>query len=313
MTAVHDPAQAAAWMKQAARALGFDAVGVARARRSPLAQHVEDAVAAGRMDPTPYLRERLDQRLDPTLLLPGARSVVVVMMGYAEDPPEPPAQPHLKVARYAARRDYHNPFIKKLRSLRRRLRERFPGADAYVSSDTGAVLERGWAQEAGLGWIGKSGMLLSTRLGTYTLLGSMVCTVEMTPDPPGMDHCGDCTACLDGCPTGAIVAPQVVDARRCITAHTVEQPRDEMDPHAPPTHGWVFGCDVCQDVCPWSRRGVLNAALPGRPELAFLRVDDLTTRDGAGLPSLEGTPLSRAKVKGLVRNARHATRQAPGS
>ncbi len=303
----HDPLAAAAWVKDACRALGFDGVGIARAGPAPHASHVREAVEGGRMDPMPYLKDRLEERLDPTRLLPGAQSVVVVMMGYAQERPTPPKDPFLKVARYAARRDYHNPFIKKLRRLRKSLRERFPGADAYVSSDTGAVLERAWAQQAGLGWIGKSGMLLNTRLGSYTLLGTMITTVALAVDEPGMDHCGTCTACLTGCPTGAIVAPQVVDARKCITAHTVENPGEVIEPGAPPTHGWVFGCDVCQEVCPWSHRGVLNPALPGRPELAFLRVEDLTTRGGAQLPTLDGSPLARAKVKGLVRNAKHAS------
>ncbi|MBI5496975.1 MAG: tRNA epoxyqueuosine(34) reductase QueG [Deltaproteobacteria bacterium] len=299
------PEQAAAWMKEQARALGLDAVGIARAGPTPDADQFRAALAAGRLAGVPYLDERVAERCDPRLLVPGARSVVVVAMGYADARPPRPDGPHLQVARYAARRDYHNPMIKKLRSLRRRQREAWPGSDAYVAADTGAVLERAWAQQAGLGWVGKNTMLLSTRLGSYTVLGSMVTTVELAPDAPGTDHCGTCTACLTACPTGALVAPHVLDARRCITTHTVENPGDDVAADAPPFHGWVFGCDVCQEVCPWADRGTANAALPARADLAFLPVKGLTTLDAAELiPSLAGTPLARAKVKGLIRNAR---------
>jgi epoxyqueuosine reductase len=298
------PATRTAWFKQEARALGFDAAGVARATESPYAGEFREAVASGRMDPVPYLAQRVDERCDPRVLLPGAQSVVMVQMGYAEPRPPAPAEPHLMVARYAARRDYHNPMIKKLRALRSRMRARWPDADAYVSSDTGAVMERAWAERAGLGWIGKSSMLLSRTLGTYTLLGAFITTLDLEPDAPGTDHCGTCTACLDACPTGAIVAPRTVDARRCITAHTVETPGPTLREDAPPLHGWVFGCDVCQEVCPYAKRGVVNPALGGRPELAHLRlVDLLDNRASDSLPTLQASPLMRAGVHGLVRNA----------
>ncbi|MEW5848774.1 MAG: tRNA epoxyqueuosine(34) reductase QueG [Myxococcota bacterium] len=306
-----DPVTAAAWVKSQARALGFDDVGIARADLAPDAHHFRRALAEGRMDPIPYLSERVPERCDPRVLLPGARSVVVVMMGYLEPRPEPPAEPHLKVARYAARRDYHNPFIKRLRSLRGRLRAEYPGTDAYVAADTGAVLERSWARAAGLGWIGKNAMLLSRTHGTYTLLGSLITTLELAPDAPfTADHCGTCTRCLDACPTGALTEARTLDARRCITAFNVECFDDELPPHAPPLHDWVFGCDICQEVCPWGSRGVLNPQLASRAELAFIPTSALDSRATvASLPELTGTPLARAGVKRLQRNAR--ARQKP--
>lgn len=301
-----DPVEAAQWLKQQAMQLGFDAVGVARAGPAAGSARFRQALHDGRLDPLPYLHQRVEERCDPRVLLPGAQSVVMVLMGYAEPRPPTPHEPHLKVARYAARRDYHNPFIKRLRRLRARIRQRWPHADAYVASDTGAVLERDWAQAAGLGWLGKNAMLLSRAHGSYTLLGSLITTLELAPDAPVADHCGTCTACMDACPTGAITAAGQVDARRCITTHTVETPGPALAPDAPDTHGWVFGCDVCQEVCPWNRQGVLNPALPGRAELAFLPTRLLLDNMAqAVFPTLRGTPLARAGFPGLTRNATH--------
>jgi epoxyqueuosine reductase len=252
------------------------------------------------------MQARVEERCDPRNLLPGARSVVMVMMGYREPRPPAPPEPHFKVARYAARRDYHNPMLKKLRALRRHMKLRWPGSKTYVSVDTGAVLERSWAQQSGLGFIGKNTMLLSPTLGTYTVLGALLTTVDMTPDAPfEADLCARCTACMDACPTAALIGPRVLDARQCITTWTVENPQEHMPRQAPPLHGWVFGCDECQEACPWQARGRRNPALMGRPDLAFPLAKSLT-EDAAPVlhPTLAGTPLARAKVKGLLRNAR---------
>jgi len=138
------------------------------------------------------------------------------------------------------------------------------------------------------------------------VLGSLITTLDLTADEPQTDQCGRCTACLDACPTGALVAPGVVDARLCITAWTVESPLPELPAHAPPLHGWAFGCDECQEICPYQARGVLNPALPGKPGLAFIRSADLEEKSASDRLDCEiaGTPLARAKVKGLMRNAK---------
>jgi epoxyqueuosine reductase len=298
-----------AWVKSSALSLGFDVVGIAAAGPAPGAAFFEEARGRGYLDPLPYLHQRVPARLDPRRLHAGARSVIVVGMGHAQEPPPPPLTPHLKVARYAARRDYHLPVTKLLRKLRKLMRARLPAADGYVSADTGAVLERGWAQEAGLGWVGKSGMLLSRELGSCLVLGVLVTTVELEPDPPGADLCGTCDACLRGCPTGAIVAPRLVDARRCIATWTVEWRDTLFPPGVPPFHGWGFGCDACQEACPYLRRGRLNRLLRPRADLWFLDMAALCGGGGAVLPPLEGTPLARAGVKRLARNARWGTGQ----
>jgi epoxyqueuosine reductase len=291
-------------IKQRAQELGFDLCGFARSH--PLEPAALDRWLGSGWDAgLRYVRERRAERLDPSLLLPGARSVIVVAASYAPAANEAAPSGDLIVARYARNRDYHNVVLKPVRKLAAWLRTEL-SARVYAEVDTGAVMEKAWAQEAGIGWIGKNGCLIHERLGSWLLLGALVTDLELQPDAPHPDRCGDCTACMPACPTAAIPEPRFVDARRCLAYHTIEH-RDAIPPElASAAGGRVFGCDICQDVCPWNRRprpGTL-VQLRARPEQSSLRLSDVLslTRESARA-RFEGTPLARAGRDGLVRSA----------
>ncbi|MBV6480950.1 MAG: tRNA epoxyqueuosine(34) reductase QueG [Candidatus Omnitrophica bacterium] len=199
-----------------------------------------------------YMTRNVDKRLDPCLLLPGAKSVLVGLSNYCT-PGRPPSNQPGKVAMYAGQRDYHKTLKKGLKKIADRIRAEFPEADTWIGVDTAPLLERYWAQQAGLGWIGKNTLLINRSLGSWTFIGCLLTTLEIEPDPPYGDYCGSCTRCLSACPTGAFVEPHVLDSRKCISYWTIEH-RGEFEQNTfPGTHGWIFGCDDCQTVCPWNR------------------------------------------------------------
>ena len=295
----------AALIKSKALELGFDLCGVARAR--PLNPAPLDRWFARGWDAPgiAYVRERRAERLDPSRVLPGARSVIALAASYAPPLPEPPLPEGLAVARYAQGRDYHNVILKPARKLAAFLRSEL-GAQVYCEVDTGAVLEKAWAQEAGLGWIGKNGCLIHERLGSWLLLGALVTDLEIEPDAPHPDRCGDCSACIPACPTAAIPEPRFVDANRCLAYHTIEHRGPIPTELARVAGGRIFGCDACQDACPWNRRarpGTL-VQLQARPEQRALRLDDvLQLAQDEAWRRFQGTPLLRAGRDGLVRSA----------
>lgn len=310
-----------AQVKARAAESGFDLCGVARARKldaRPLDRWLERRWDAG----LKYVRERREERLDPALLVPGAQSVIVVAASYLSDEPraagaglnsvdlesergEPSGFPQaLPVARYAQGRDYHNVLLKPVRKLAAWLRSE--GAHVYAEVDTGAVLEKFWAQEAGLGWIGKNGCLINERLGSWLVLGALVTDLALEPDARHPDRCGDCALCIPACPTAAIPEPRYVDANRCLAFHTIEH-RDAIPPElARAAQGRVFGCDICQEVCPWNRRPAQGqlVQLRARPEQRALGLEDLLTlTHESARARFVGTPLARAGRDGLVRSA----------
>jgi len=292
----------AAQVKARARELGFDLCGIARARKLEPARF-DRWLSKGWDANLPYLRERRAERLDPSLLVPGARSVIVVAASYAPGPSDPqPVPGELVVARYARGRDYHNVILKPARKLAAWLRSF--GAQVYCEVDTGAVLEKAWAQEAGLGWIGKNGCLIHERLGSWLLLGALITDAALEADAPHPDRCGDCILCIPACPTEAIVEPRYVDARKCIAYHTIEHREAIPEEIASRAGGRIFGCDACQDACPWNRRappGTLVQLRARTPSLGVAEVLALTHADARR--RFEGTPLLRAGRDGLVRTA----------
>ncbi len=289
-------------VKARARELGFDLCGIAAAR--PLApERLDRWLAEGWDAGLSWVRSRRADRLDPSRLVPGARSVIAVAASYAPAPGDPePAEGELAIARYARGRDYHNVMLKPVRRLAAWLRER--GARVYAEVDAGAVMEKAWAQEAGLGWIGKNGCLIHERLGSWLLLGALVTDVALEADAPHPDRCGECTLCIPACPTDAIREPRYVDAGRCIAYHTIEHRGAIPREIAARAGARLFGCDACQDVCPWNRRAAparlvqlraRTASLPAAEVLA-LTAEEARRR-------FEGTPLMRAGRDGLVRSA----------
>lgn len=289
---------------------GFDAVGIARLSPATTGAFFRRWLGRGDHAGMGWLERRIERRLDPRELLPGARAAVVVAWRYAPlapDEDEPPNELWRRVARYARGEDYHGFVLRRLERVGDRIAAEFPGTRHRAYVDTGAILERELAALAGLGSIGKNTCLLSPSQGSWFLLGELLVTLELEQDPPLGDLCGDCARCLEACPTGALAEPFRLDARRCISYWTIEH-RAEIPVEMRRSVGeWVFGCDVCQEVCPWNGR---PQPLAGRSEArvpADLRALDLV--DLLRLPEeelqvrLSGSPLLRPKVAGLRRNA----------
>jgi len=288
--------------------LGFEACGIARIEPLESARHYEAWLAAGMHGGMDWLAsdDQRARRSEPARILPGAASVVCVALHH--DPSSDPARDARlgRIARYAAGDDYHALMKEKLSQLERFVMdEALPGSRALWYSDTGAILERGWAERAGLGWIGKHSGLLTTTRGSWFLLGELLVDRGLDPDPPrALDHCGTCTRCLDVCPTRAIVAPYRVDARLCISYLTIEH-RGVIPRELRPRIGdWIFGCDLCQEVCPWNRFAVpaREARLHARPLEDWTLERFLSLDEAAFAAVFAGSPVRRAGRDGFLRN-----------
>lgn len=299
-------------LRAAARRAGFELLGVAPVEPlgggwfAPHVERLRDWIASGMHAELDWLAERFEERTVPERLMPGVRSAVALWLPHRCDTPAKPPGMRGRVAAYAWGRDYHNVTKKALRKMRRALLRMDPEVDMYLTADTGPVMERAFAERAALGWIGKSTMLIHPRLGTFGSLAVIFLDREL-PAPPEKHpfRCGTCTACLVACPTGALSAAGL-DARRCISYWTIEH-RGLIPREMRPLIGeWVFGCDICQDVCPWNRDAPHADAERWRPsaERAWPDlVSWLETPSDVLLASLEGSPQKRALGEGLRRNA----------
>ena len=247
-------------LKQRARSLGFGPVGIAAlpgSGRIPLRTAALDRwLAAGHQADMAWMADPRRQAVDQ--LLPGVRSLLAVGLSYFVAAERQPGS--LKVARYGWGRDYHRVIDGRLRQLGRWLEQESPGVRWRACVDSAPLLDKAWAEEAGLGWIGKNGNLIHRHQGSWLLLGHLLTSLELPADQPAEPLCGRCSRCIEACPTGAISEPFVVDARRCIAFHTIEN-RDEDLPEAIGANlgGWVAGCDICQDVCPWNQQELVSS------------------------------------------------------
>jgi len=296
-------------VKARAAELGFDACGVADAENVDPDGHLRDWVARGYHADMDWMVRTAAIRADVRRKMPHARSVVVVARNYYSGTPHRPPVPESRVAisRYAWGRDYHRVLLKPLRALAKTIATLGPAGHnpPYVCIDSGPVLERAYAARAGIGWIGKNGLVLREDLGSWFFLGIVVTETELAPDTPVRDRCGQCTRCIEACPTGAIVEPGVVDSRRCISYHTVENRGEIPADIREKMGGWIFGCDMCQDVCPWNRfaRQTTEPGFFVRPEWASLCAEEWLDMDEATFDRLTcGSPLRRAKYAGIKRN-----------
>ncbi|MFN0068947.1 MAG: tRNA epoxyqueuosine(34) reductase QueG [Limisphaerales bacterium] len=289
-----------------ARELRFDLCRVTSAARPSGAGHLLDWLAAGRHGEMEWLARNAAKRADPQLVLPGARSVVILAASYAHDEAaaQEDAGPRGVVARYARHADYHEVMAAPLRDLAAWLDAQAGGRSLWYV-DTGPILERDLAQRAGLGFIGKHTNLISRRLGNWFLLGEILTTTELEPDAPEHNRCGSCSRCLPACPTAAITAPFQLDARRCISYLPIELKGSSPEDLRPLVGHRIFGCDDCLAVCPWNRfarAGRLMAAAR-RPDLDAPALLELLALDEAGFKRrFAGTPVLRAKRRGLLRN-----------
>lgn len=303
----------AAIVKKIAAEIGFDRCGIALAAAIPHGDYLRRWLAKGRAGTMGYLHRHVESRVDVRAWLPSARSVIVAALNYHQPEPDSSGDTQRgRVAMYAWGEDYHVVVREKLEQLVSRLREQIAEPfDAKVCVDTSAIIERELAAMAGIGWIGKNTMVLDASLGSYFFLGEIMTDLELTLDTPQTDHCGTCTRCLDACPTQAFPRPYEMDARQCISYLTIEH-RGEIDPALADKLGeWVFGCDVCQQVCPYNKDAPLTREArfaPARDDAARPLLSDILMWDDAAYQDFtKGRATDRARLDMWKRNARLAS------
>lgn len=293
-------------IKEKALGMGFDDCGivVAGAVSDREAGNLDSWIKNGYNAGMEFLERNRDNRTDPTLLVPGARSVIVLLANYYSG--YNPSADNPRVARYAAGADYHKVLKDKLHSLLQFIKDAVPGSQGRVFTDSAPVMERTWAVTAGLGWIGRNSMLINKRIGSYSFIAEIVTTAVLTPDKPFItSHCGSCTKCIDACPTGAILPNRSVDSNRCISYATIEHVGEIPDLFRGKMNSWIFGCDICQEVCPWNSRPLLTTEKAFYPGEVIMKMEggdwQLSDRENFKL-DFGNTPLLRAGYEGIRRN-----------
>jgi epoxyqueuosine reductase len=297
-------------IKQQARATGFDKVGiVAAGRLGSEGERLGEWLDRGYQGEMHWLSRDPDSRSDPRQIFPEARSVIAVALNYYT-PHQHQNDPELgKVSRYAWGDDYHDVVGEKLRELLSWIKTEYPGAEGKVCVDIQPVMDKAWAARAGLGWIGKHTNLITTDFGSWVFLGELLLNLELEYDSEVVeDHCGTCTLCLEACPTDAITEAYVVDSRACLSYATIELRAAEIPPSlTPQMEGWFYGCDICQDVCPWNRFEQSTSEQrfeprDGNVNVALAEIEELTPATYA--ERFRKSAMKRAKLSGLQRNAR---------
>lgn len=283
-----------------AERLGFDVCRVAPADPPAHAEAFRQWLSEGWHGEMAWMERNADRRVNPQEVLPGARSIVMLAMNYWQPPVEAPGSG--RIARYAWGDDYHEIIEPRLWELDEWLQKHGGKQRQYV--DTGPVLERDIAASAGLGWQGKSAMLIHPKIGTFTFLAAILTTLELEPDEPVKDHCGKCTRCMQACPTGAIVGPRQVDARLCISYLTIENKGAIPEELRPMMGDRIYGCDECQDVCPWNRFAATakESRYAAREFVGMPMRDFLTLDDEAFRALFRKSPIKRIKRRGFLRN-----------
>lgn len=233
--------------------LGFSFCGISKAefleKEAPLLEEWLNRGYQGKMG---YLENHFDKRLDPTKLVPGAKSVISLVYNYYPEK-QPEVDNKVKIAKYAYGQDYHFIIKDKLKTFMTQIEEKIGAVEGRVFVDSAPVHERAWAAKSGLGWVGKNSLLLNREMGSFFFLAEIILDLALEPDGPMKDYCGTCTACQDACPTNAIPEPYVVDGSKCISYLTIELKDEIPSSFKGKTENWAFGCDICQDVCPWNR------------------------------------------------------------
>ncbi len=305
---------AAQKIKARARAEGFEHVGIVRADAlESERERLHEWLARGFQGQMQWMARDTKRRTDPRLVFPPARSVVVVALNYytphEHDAQRIGEQAAGKISRYAWGDDYHDVVGDKLKSLLAWIKQEWPEAEGKVCVDIQPMMDKVWAVRAGLGWIGKHSNLITRDYGSWVFLGELLLNIELAYETERVeDHCGTCTLCIDLCPTGAITEPYVVDSNKCISYATIELRDAELPPDvAANLDGWLYGCDVCQDVCPWNRfeKPTTELRFEPRPEnvtTSLTNILELTPETYAA--RFRRSPIKRAKLAGLQRNAR---------
>ena len=301
-------AERSALIKSYAKDLGFISVGISKAEfMEEEARRLEDWLNAGLHGKMTYMQNHFDKRVDPTKLVPGAKSVVSLAYNYYH-----PAQQHdtdaPKISMYAYGKDYHKVVKDRLYDLVDKIRIEIGEVDGRCFVDSAPVLERDWAKRSGLGWIGKHTLLLSKQKGSYFFLAELIIDLELEYDNATSDHCGSCTACIDACPTDAIdEGGYVLDAQKCISYLTIELKDEIPQEFQDKMEGWMFGCDICQQVCPWNRFSNPHQEPKFAPseELLSMKKSDWEEITQEVFDRLfQGSAVKRTKYEGLTRNIR---------
>ncbi|MEN9348717.1 MAG: tRNA epoxyqueuosine(34) reductase QueG [Bacteroidota bacterium] len=285
-------------------AMGFSFVGVSKARQlEEEAARLESWLKAEKHGKMDYMANHFDKRLDPRLLVPGAKSVVSLMYNYFTESKQNDQAP--KISKYAYGEDYHDVIKHKLRELWEKMEARVGQVEGRIFVDSAPVLEKAWAKNAGIGWVGKNSNLISKQQGSFFFLAELIIDLELEPDGPIKDYCGTCTACIDACPTEAILEPYVVDGSKCISYFTIELKEAIPLAFKGQLDDWMFGCDVCQDVCPWNRFSKQHNEPLFHPKgelLAMTRSDWRELTEEVFKELFRHSPVKRTKYSGLKRN-----------
>jgi epoxyqueuosine reductase len=295
-------------IKTEAIRLGFMSCGIARAvQLGDDAARLEQWLKKGYQSGMQYMERNFDLRIDPRKLVPGAKSVITLMLNYFPSQRQAPEAP--KIAKYAYGADYHYVIKDKLNELLHFIKEHIGDVTGRGFVDSAPVLERAWAVKSGLGWVGKNGNVLTRHSGSFFFIATLITDLELIADQPfATDHCGTCTRCIDACPTQAIVSPSEIDARKCISYLTIEL-KDALIPSEfqGKMDGWMFGCDICQDVCPWNRFSKENSepAFTPLPEVLNLSMDEWESMTEETFnKTFKNSPFKRSKWKGIQRNVK---------
>ena len=293
-------------IQQEALRLGFMSVGFAKADfLEEDAIRLESYLKNNYHVKMSYLENHFDLRVDPRKLVPNAKSVITLLLNYYPDESQDINSP--KIAKYAWGMDYHDVIKEKLKALFAFINQHIGQIDGRGFVDSAPVLERTWANKSGLGWIGKNGNLINKQAGSFFFIATLICDLELEPDPTfKTDHCGTCTRCIDACPTDAIIDNKKIDASKCISYLTIEL-KDQLIPDAfeGKMDNWLFGCDVCQDVCPWNRfsKPHTEQAFKAHKEILNLSSQEWEALEESTFNTLfKHSPLKRSKWKGLQRN-----------
>ncbi len=295
-------------IKQFAIDAGFDRVAfVPAVKLDDEAERLNDWLNAGYNASMEWIARDPQRRTDPREIFPAARSVVVVLKNYYTDHRH--TSPG-KISRYAWGDDYHDVVGSGLRAVLQRIRDEVPEADGKVCVDTAPMMDKAWAVRAGLGWLGKHSNVITRDLGSWVFIGELILNLELEYETAVVeDHCGTCTACLDACPTSAIVKPYIVDSAKCISYATIEHRGDQIPPEvASNLDGWLYGCDICQDVCPWNRFEKPASDARFEPRLGQTSLDPaavLEMEHPVYVERFRHSAVKRAKLSGLKRNAKY--------
>lgn len=298
-------------IKSIAAGLGFSFCGISKAGYlEEEAPQLEEWLKRNYQGKMSYLDNHFDKRLDPRLLVPGARSVVSLVYNYYPEKDISNAG-SLKIAKYAYGEDYHVVVKEKLKVFIDMIGKQIGAVSGRAFVDSAPVMERAWAKKSGLGWIGKNSLLLNREMGSFFFLAELILDIELDQDAPTRDYCGTCTACMDACPTDAIPAPYVVDGSKCISYFTIELKEEIPDDVQGKFKDWIFGCDICQDVCPWnsfSKTGADPKFSPDERLSSMSKKDWIEITEGVFESLFKKSPVMRTKFKGLKRNIDFVTR-----